>query len=145
MRHATPISVARQQFIHRFRVESRLAVPDTSRTVTKSPRIDPAARAVGKRVKELREAADMTQEDLGHKAKLSAKFISQVETGQANPSIGVVARLSAALDLPLSAFFAREAPSILVDDLAAVTALVSSQPPTARKRALRVLRALFDE
>ena len=87
----------------------------------------------------------MTQDDLGQKAKLSAKFLSQVENGQANPSIGVVARLSAALNMPLSAFFAREAPGALVDDLAAITALVSSQPPLVRKRALRVLRALFDE
>lgn len=126
-------------------MEPPRTLPDTSSTVTKSPRIDPAARAVGKRVKELREAAKMTQDDLGQKAKLSAKFLSQVENGQANPSIGVVARLSAALNLPLPAFFAREAPGALVDDLVAISALVSSQPPPARKRALRVLRALFDE
>lgn len=121
------------------------ALPDTSFTVTKSPRIDPAARAVGKRVKELREAAKMTQDDLGQKAKLSAKFLSQVENGQANPSIGVVARLAAALSMPLPAFFSREAPTALVDDLAAINALVSAQPPVVRQRALRVLRALFDE
>lgn len=113
--------------------------------MTKSPRIDAAARAVGKRVKELREAAGMTQDELGQKAKLSAKFISQVETGQANPSIGVVARLSAGLGMALPAFFSREAPTELIDDVAAVTALVSAQGPTARKRALRVLRALLDE
>ena len=121
------------------------ALPDTSRTVTKSPRIDAAARAVGKRVKELREAAAMTQDELGQKAKLSAKFISQVETGQANPSIGVVARLSAGLGMALPAFFSREASTELIDDVAAITALVSAQGPTARKRALRVLRALLDE
>ena len=96
-------------------------------------------------MKELREAAKLTQDDLGQKAKLSAKFLSQVENGQANPSIGVVARLSSALNMPLSGFFAREAPGALFDDLAAITALVSSQPPLIRKRALRVLQALFDE
>lgn len=112
--------------------------------MTKSPRIDAAARAVGKRVKELREAAGMTQDELGQKAKLSAKFISQVETGQANPSIGVVARLSAGLGMALPAFFSREASSELVDDVDAITTLVSAQGPAARKRALRVLQALFE-
>jgi transcriptional regulator with XRE-family HTH domain len=107
--------------------------------------MDPAAKAVGKRVRELRENADMTQEELGQRAQLSSKFISQVENGQANPSIGVVARLSTALGMPLSAFFAREAANAVVDDLAAMNALLSSQPPAVRKRALRILRALVDE
>ncbi len=119
--------------------------PDSSITVPKSPRIDPAARAVGKRLRELREAADITQEELGRRAKLTAKFISQVENGHVNPSIGVVARLAAGLNIPLSGFFAQGAPDVLVDDLAAINALVSAQPPLARTRALRVLRALFDE
>ncbi len=107
-------------------------------------RADPV-RTTGRRVRELREAAGITQEELGRRAKLTAKFISQVENGHVNPSIGVVARLAVdGLGLPLSGFFASE-PAGLVDDLAALEALVGAQPPAARKRALRVLRALFNE
>jgi transcriptional regulator with XRE-family HTH domain len=108
-------------------------------------RIDPISRAVGKRVRVLRDAADLTQEDLGRRSKLSPKFISAIENGHTNPSIGVVARISAAMELPLSAFFSVEPPGELVDDVAEVAALVGAQPPQARKRALRVLRALFDD
>lgn len=110
----------------------------------RAPRKDPAARAVGTRVRELREAAGLKQDALSRKAKITPQFLSLLENGHVNPSIGVVARLSAALGLPLSAFFASEARETLVDDLAAATALLGAQTPAARRQALRFLRALFE-
>ncbi len=121
----------------RFTSDSRGLVP-------RAPRKDPAARAVGQRVRELREAAGLKQDALSRKAKISPQFLSLLENGHANPSIGVVARLSSALGLPLSAFFSSEAPEALNDDLSAITALVGAQPPAARKQALRFLRAFFE-
>lgn len=112
----------------------------------KAEPIDPAARLVGRRVRQLRDAVALTQEELGRRAKLTPKFISQVENGRVNPSIGVVARLAIdGLGVPLSAFFADSPPGELLDDVHAVTALIGAQSPAARKRAFRVLQALFDE
>lgn len=113
---------------------------------TKAEPIEPIARFVGRRVRQLRDAAGITQDELGRRAKLTPKFISQVENGRANPSIGVVAQLAVdGLGVPLSAFFSDSPPDEAVEEIAAVSALVGAQSPAARRRALRVLRALFDE
>jgi len=121
----------------------------TKRTAARGKREAPAdavVRALGRRLRELREAAQLTQEDLGRAADLTAKFISQIENGHANPSIAVLARLvENGLSLPLAAFFSDASPGELRDDLAAVQALVGAQSPAARRRALRVLKALFAE
>ena len=108
-----------------------------------SPRVDPVARVVGKRVRALREAANLTQQDLARRAKITPKFVSLVENGKVNTSIGVLSRIAAAVGIPLAAFFTTDVPDALVDDVAEITALVSVQPEEARKQALRLLRALW--
>lgn len=105
-----------------------------------SPRVDPIERVVGRRVRVLRTAAGLTQQELARRAKISAKFVSLVETGKVNTSIGVLSRVAAAVGIPLSTFFDADA---LADDVAAITVLVSAQPKAARKQALHVLRALW--
>lgn len=108
-------------------------------------RTDPVVRAVGTRLRQLREAADITQEELGRRSNVTAKFISEVENGHTNPSIGIIGRLSAGLNLPLSIFFAEEQKDELGADLAEMNLLVSGESPESRKQALRVLRALFNK
>jgi len=105
--------------------------------------VEPVARVVGRRVRALRDAAGLTQEELARQAKITPKFLSLVENGKVNTSIGVLARVAAAVGMPLAGFFATDAPEALADDLAAITALVSAQPAEARKQALRLLRALW--
>jgi transcriptional regulator with XRE-family HTH domain len=95
-------------------------------------------------VRELREAAGLSQEELGRRARLTPKAISMIENARTNASIGVVSRLAAGLQLPTSALFVEGAPGAVIDDAAAATALIAAQPPEARRQALRVLRALFE-
>lgn len=106
---------------------------------------DPTA-AVAARLRHLRTSAGITQETLARSAKLTSKFVSQIENGHVNPSIGVLARLvEDGLRLPLAAFFADTADGDVRDDLAKLVALFASQPTQVRRRALRVLRALCDD
>ena len=101
---------------------------------------------VPSRLRHFRVDAKLTQEDLARAAKLTAKFVSQIENGRVNPSIAVIARLvEDGLQLPLAAFFAHEVVGDLRDDLEKCVALVASQTPPTRRRALQVLRALCDE
>ena len=100
---------------------------------------------LGRKIRDLRLRRGLTVQQLAEASGLSKGFISQVENGHVNPSIGVVTRLAGGVGMPLSALFSAEAPETLVDDLTAATALISAQPAASRKRALRVLRALFDE
>ena len=100
----------------------------------------------GVRLRHFREARGLTQEALARGANLSAKFVSQIENGHTNPSIDVVARLvEQGLELPMSAFFARDLDDDSRADLAQLAAILGSQPLAVRRRALRVLKALCEE
>jgi transcriptional regulator with XRE-family HTH domain len=103
-------------------------------------------RDVGARLRYFRTSSGITQEVLARSAKLTPKFVSQIENGHVNPSIGVLWRLvEDGLHLPLAAFFAGDAHDDLRDDLARLVALFASQPSPIRRRALRVLKALCVE
>jgi transcriptional regulator with XRE-family HTH domain len=56
-------------------------------------------KQVGRRVRELRHARDLTQEQLGERAGLSYKFIGEVERGIGNPTLDTLASVAAALDV----------------------------------------------
>ena len=55
----------------------------------------------GQRVRDLREAASLSQEKLAGKAKLSRHYVSELECGKRNPSLTVIAGIAAALDVDL--------------------------------------------
>ncbi len=103
-------------------------------------------RQLGQRLRELRVAADLTQEQLAEAAGITAKYLSEVESGQVNASIKVLHALSEqGLQIPLAAFFNF---SVGIDEAKAaveeVARLLSAQPEAERQRVLRVLRALVD-
>ena len=56
---------------------------------------------VGARVKQLRQARRLTQEQLAERAGLSYKFIGEVERGRGNPTLTTLAALSDALGVVL--------------------------------------------
>jgi len=61
---------------------------------------------IGERIKDLRQAAELTQEELAERAELSKGFISQVERGLTNLSIENLMAILSALDVSLAEFFA---------------------------------------
>ncbi|WP_411034368.1 helix-turn-helix domain-containing protein [Shinella sp. BYT-45] len=62
--------------------------------------------AIGERLRLLRTARSQTLEDLAVASGVSRAMISRIERGEASPTAQLLARLCAALDLTLSAFFA---------------------------------------
>lgn len=56
---------------------------------------------VGARVKQIRKARRLTQEQLAELAGLSDKFVGQVERGQSNPTLTTLAALGDALGVGL--------------------------------------------
>jgi transcriptional regulator with XRE-family HTH domain len=101
--------------------------------------------ALGRRVRGLRQAHGLTQEQLAERAGLSAKYVSGIENGSVNASVGVLHDIAAhgfRLSLPALLSFSLEADEAarLRDE---VLALIESQPPDARRRALRALDAFF--
>jgi transcriptional regulator with XRE-family HTH domain len=81
-----------------------------------SPRTHP--KIVGERLRQLREVRNMSVRKLAELTEFSASFISQVENGQASPSIGSLERIAAAVGVTLGEFFAphggSEGPGLIV-------------------------------
>jgi transcriptional regulator with XRE-family HTH domain len=94
-------------------------------------------------MRHFRTTAGITQDALARAAKLTPKFVSQIENGHVNPSIAALARLvEDGLGIPLAAFFATDSSGDMRDDLAKLVALFATQPRAVRRRALRVMKAL---
>lgn len=53
-------------------------------------------------LREARQAAGMTQEDLAERADMSVRFISFLETGKRQPSLSAIAAVSAGLGVSMS-------------------------------------------
>lgn len=53
---------------------------------------------LGLRVRRLREAMGLSQEDLAERTGLHAKYVSRVENGAANPSLAVLVAIAEALN-----------------------------------------------
>ncbi|MBV8544921.1 MAG: helix-turn-helix transcriptional regulator [Acidobacteria bacterium] len=70
------------------------------------------AQLFGRRLRELRQSRDLTQEALAEAADLSGNYISDLELGLKIPSLTIIVRLSQALDIAVSDLltaFTREA------------------------------------
>jgi len=60
---------------------------------------------LGKRIKDLRKKAGLSQEELAEKAKLDLTSISEIESGLRNPSIKTINKIALALKHHLSELF----------------------------------------
>lgn len=65
----------------------------------KSPRIQTFLDRVGHRVRSLRKARGWTIQGLADEAALSRRMLTQIELGQANPSLATIDRIAHALDV----------------------------------------------
>ena len=62
-------------------------------------------RAVGRRVRELRDRHGLTQERLAHEASLHPVFVSRVERGVTGVTVDTVAALCGVMGMTLAEFF----------------------------------------
>ncbi len=63
---------------------------------------------LGSKLKEVRRSKQITLQEVARETGLSKSFISQVEAGDANPSIGSLKKIADALAIPLAALFEAE-------------------------------------
>ncbi len=59
----------------------------------------------GKKVRQLRREADLSQEELAELAKLDLTSINEIENGTRNPSLRTIHKISLALKLSLKDLF----------------------------------------
>ena len=60
---------------------------------------------LGKRIRYLRRVKELSQENLAEKANISAKYLGEIERGQANLTIDVTEQLAAALKIEMTELF----------------------------------------
>lgn len=63
---------------------------------------------IGKKIRELRTANDLTLEELASRSELTKGFLSQVERNLTSPSISTLEDILEALGTDLSQFFQQE-------------------------------------
>ena len=68
-------------------------------------RRDRLLRALGWRVRQLRESRRWTQEALAERSTLDRSYIAGIEAGLRNPSVKAVARIARGFGIHLSEFF----------------------------------------
>jgi transcriptional regulator with XRE-family HTH domain len=126
---------------------SPAAAPGDHARVSRPP---PIATLLGRRLRALRKLRGLTQERLGERARLSGKFVGEIERGVGNPSLEVLARLAAALDVDLGELVRfeettpRGAPANAARGFAAaerVAEYLAGRPAAQVERALRILEA----
>lgn len=59
----------------------------------------------GKAIRRRRRDLDMTQEKLAELAELHRTYISNLERGEANPTLDIINRLAKALDISIAQLF----------------------------------------
>ena len=68
---------------------------------------------VGKNVRRYRHSATLTQEELAFRAEMDRKYLSQIERGLGNPSLGMLEALGTVLDVHPAMFLLKEGEVIL--------------------------------
>lgn len=59
----------------------------------------------GKRIRSIRKAAKITQEDAAERSQLNAKYLGEIERGEKRPSFDAILALAKALDSSPASFF----------------------------------------
>lgn len=63
------------------------------------------SKKLGERVRKVREAKNLSQEQVALEANINRAYIGYIERGERNPSIYTVAKIAQVLDTPLYELF----------------------------------------
>src|SRR3954449_12250346 len=110
---------------------SPLADPGAGQALLRDPgsgvRGLPMARALGARIRALRQRRALTVKQLAERCRVTHSLISQMERGVTNPSLGSLYQIAVALGVPMEALFRDES-------------AVAEVAPTAANRAGPLVR-----
>lgn len=64
--------------------------------------------SVGRRVRQLRNRASLTQEQLAERAQISVSFLSMIERGERSPHLETLEKLAFALEVGVDTLFRQD-------------------------------------
>jgi len=103
-------------------------------------------KAFGRRVRELRGGAGLSQGELAKRASLNTKFVGAIERGESNVTLITVQKLRTGLDVKLQELFAfepREPMSRDKVDSSAIARLLAQFDRDTRSTLLRFINDLY--
>jgi len=71
--------------------------------------MDEILKELGERIRELRKKKGLSQLRLAYRAEISKTYLSDLERGKRNPSIGLLLRIAEALGVSLTDLFSKKA------------------------------------
>jgi len=107
--------------------------------------MDDQPKLFGKRVRTIRRAANITQEDAAERAKIHPKYLGEIERGEKRPSFEAILALAKALGTSPAAFFQFDKEESNEKVLRKkIDALISGATADELQRVYRVLRAMLE-
>lgn len=98
----------------------------------------------GSRMRAIREVAGLSRETVAESANINANYLGEIERGEKWPTLDVIERIAAALEVSPSAFLEYEAEEVDSGILQSkLQGLLASRNTEQLQQALRVLKALF--
>lgn len=103
-----------------------------------------AKKLIGLRIKNLRRAEGLSQEELAEKMGISSKYLSSIERGKENPTLDTLIKLANALKIEPSEIFnfSHEGKS-KKDLIAFITTLLKTKDEEKLKLAARLIKAVY--
>ena len=100
------------------------------------------AKQLGQRIRELRTERHMSQEELSFKAGISPAHLGQIERALKNPTIDTIAKIAAALDIPVTTLFTMDSVSAPDQNatIGQINAQLLSMSEEEQKDILRIIR-----
>ena len=104
--------------------------------------------SIGKRIKRMRKARDLSQEKLAEFAEISVVHMSHIETGKSKPSLPVIVAIADALDVRVDSLLydnPRSGANIAVDEIAAILESCDGKQAAFIADIVRAAKASLDE
>lgn len=100
------------------------------------------AKQVGQRIRELRNERRMSQEEVAFKAGISPAHLGQIERALKNPTIDTIAKIAAALDIPVASLFTKDVVSAVSQNatIGKINAQLIGMSEEEQKDVLRIIR-----
>lgn len=100
------------------------------------------AKQLGERIRQLRNAKHMSQEELSFKAGISPAHLGQIERATKNPTIDTIAKIATALDVAVPDLFTAELLSTCPTNTTAekINAHLYGMSEAEQKDILRIIR-----
>ena len=106
--------------------------------------MDDVKGLIGIRIKELRRAKNLTQEELAEGSSISAKYLSSIERGNENPTLDTFIRLADALKVEMWELFEFSQEGKSVEEIRMVIIdLILNSDAQRLKIAAKIIKALY--